>query len=247
MTAHGGAPGTLRQSAEPAQPAGAGVIVEHVAKSYGERVHALLDVSFTIAPGELAWLTGPSGSGKTTLLNLIAGLDVPDRGAIRVDGRSVPDLRDTARYRREVIGFVFQLHHLIPGLTAEENVEIPLMPLRLRRSERRTRAVAALEEVGLARRAAHLPSQLSGGERQRVAVARALVGHPRLLLADEPTGSLDSVATAQVLDLLGELRGRHGMTVLLVTHEPRAALLASRILSIQDGRIVAEGPPEPPR
>ena len=181
---------------------GAEVAIDAVTKRYGALVTALHDVSLHLEPGELVLLTGPSGSGKSTLLNLIAGFDRPDAGRIVVGGEPVASLPDPARFRREVVGFVFQLHHLIPGLTAEENVEIPLIPTVRRRAERLARARAALHEVGLDERLAHLPAELSGGERQRVALARALVGRPRLLLADEPTGALDSEASTQVLELL---------------------------------------------
>jgi len=170
------------------------------------------------------------------------GLDRPDGGWILVDGHDVATLADAARFRREVIGFVFQLHHLILGLSAEDNVEVALIPLGLRRSERLARVRAALVEVGLGERGGHLPTQLSGGERQRVAIARALVGRPRLLLADEPTGSLDSVAGAQILQLLGALRHEHGMSVLLVSYQPDAVGYADRVLHLRDGRIAEDGP-----
>jgi putative ABC transport system ATP-binding protein len=222
--------------------AGAEVEVERVSKRFGAKVRALEDVSLRVAPGECVLLTGASGSGKSTVLNLIAGLDRPDGGQILVDGQDVATLADAARFRREVIGFVFQLHHLILGLTAEENVEVALIPLGLRRSERLARVRAALIEVGLGERGGHLPTQLSGGERQRVAIARALVGRPRLLLADEPTGALDSVAGAQILELLGALRHEHGMSVLLVSYQPDAAGYADRVLHLRDGRIVDDGP-----
>jgi ABC-type lipoprotein export system ATPase subunit len=220
---------------------GAEVVVERVSKHFGAYVRALKDVSLRVEPGEFVLLTGASGSGKSTLLNLIAGLDRPDGGRILVDGQSVAALADPARYRREVIGFVFQLHHLILGLTAEENVEMPLIPLGLRRSERLARVRAALADVGLGERGEHLPSQLSGGERQRVAIARALVGHPRLLLADEPTGALDSAAGEEILALLGALRDEHGMSVLLVSHQSGAAGYADRVIRLRDGRIHDEG------
>lgn len=219
---------------------GAAVVVEHVSKSFGELVPALTDVSLTIAPGELVLLTGASGSGKSTILNIIAGLDRPDTGSVLVDGVSVPGLGDPARYRREVLGFVFQLHHLLAGLTAEENVEVPLIPCGMGRAERLALARAALDDVGLADRRTHRPAQLSGGERQCVAIARAIVSRPRLLLADEPTGALDSVSGEQTLDLLDVLRRAQGMTVLLVSHDPGAARHADRVLHLRDGRIVAQ-------
>lgn len=221
---------------------GADVVVEHVSKRFGELVPALTDVSLHVDRGELVLLTGASGAGKSTILNIIAGLDRPDTGSVVVDGLSVPDLGDPARYRREVTGFVFQLHHLLAGLTAEENVEVSLIPRGVGRRERLERARTALDDVGLAHRRTHRPSQLSGGERQRVAIARAIVGQPRLLLADEPTGALDSLSGGQVLDLIDELRRRHGMTVLLVSYDQRAEAQAHRILELRDGRIVAERP-----
>jgi putative ABC transport system ATP-binding protein len=222
--------------------AGARIAVEHVTRSYSGGVRALDDVSFEVPPGELALLTGRSGAGKSTLLNLIALLDRPDAGRIVVDGMALEDLRDAARYRREVVGYVFQLHHLLGDLTALENVEVPLMPVALRTHERALRAREALDEVGMARRAHHRPSQLSGGERQRVAVARALVNRPRLLLADEPTASLDEQSAAQLLALFAELRAAHGMTVLLVSHDPLAVEGASRVLRLVDGRLAGDGP-----
>ena len=224
---------------------GAGVVVEHVSKSYGELVPALTDVSLTVAPGELVLLTGASGSGKSTILNIVAGLDEPDTGTVLVDGQSVAGIDDPARFRREVLGFVFQLHHLLPGLTAQENVEVPLIPSGLRRAERLARARAALDDVGLAHRRTHRPAQLSGGERQCVAIARAIVGRPRLLLADEPTGALDSVSGEHTLDLLDALRRAQGMTVLLVSHDSGAARHADRVLHLRDGRIVAQEPGGP--
>ena len=230
-------------------PGGADVVVDGVGKRFGERIQALDDVTLAIAPGEFVLLTGPSGSGKSTLLNLVAGFDRPDTGSIRVGGLSVTDLDDPARFRREVVGVVFQLHHLMPGLTAEENVEVPLIPDVHRRSERLARARAALADVGLQERSTHLPAQLSGGERQRVAIARAMVGHPRLLLADEPTGALDSEASEEVLALLADLARRHGTTVLLVSHEPEAERHVDRVLRMRDGHLTTGGgaSPEPAR
>ncbi len=208
-------------------PSGAAVVVERVSKRFGARVQALQDVAFALEPGELVLLSGPSGSGKSTLLNLIAGLDAPDAGRILVDGMPLAELHDRARYRRETIGFVFQLHHLILGLTAEENVEVALIPSHLPRAERLARARAALDEVGLAARRTHLPAQLSGGERQRVALARALVNRPRLLLADEPTGALDTAAGVQVMELLDRLRRVHGVRCGTTSDEAPSACTTS--------------------
>jgi len=223
-----------------ARQGGARVLVEGVTKRFGTRVTALDDVSLRVGAGEFVLLTGPSGSGKSTLLNLIAGFDRPDSGRILVGEQSVGELRDPARFRRETIGFVFQLHHLMAGLTAEENVEVPLIPSVSRRSERLGRARAALHDVDLDGRLTHRPGQLSGGERQRVALARALVGHPKLLLADEPTGALDSAASTEVLGLLAALSRRSGTTVLLVSHELDAARHVDRVVTMRDGTIVGE-------
>lgn len=224
---------------------GADVVVERVSRRYDERILALDDVSLSLAPGEMVLLTGPSGSGKSTLLNLIAGFDRPDTGSVHVAGRSVSDLADPARFRREVVGVVFQLHHLIPGLTAEENVEVPLIPDVRSRQERLRRAREALADVGLEERRTHLPAQLSGGERQRVAIARAVVRRPALLLADEPTGALDSAASEEVLELLARLATRLGTTVLLVSHEPEAERHVDRVLRMRDGRLLYDGPVSP--
>jgi putative ABC transport system ATP-binding protein len=221
---------------------GARVAVEHVSRTYPGGVRALDDVSFDVEAGDLALLTGRSGAGKSTLLNLVALLDRPDAGTIAVDGEDLRDVADAARYRREVVGYVFQLHHLLGDLSALENVEVPLIPTHAHAARRRERAEEALAEVGMARRARHRPSQLSGGERQRVAVARALVGHPRLLLADEPTASLDEESAAQLLGLFADLRRSHGMTVLLVSHDPLAAAHASTIVRLHDGRVVSPAP-----
>jgi ABC-type lipoprotein export system ATPase subunit len=223
-------------------PTGAQLKVEGVSKRFGERITALRDVSFELGPGELVLLAGPSGAGKSTLLNLIAGFDRPDSGRILVDGQSVASIPDPARYRRQEIGFVFQLHHLIGGLTAEENVEVPLIPGGGRRAARLQRARAVLAEVGLGDRGGHRPRQLSGGERQRVALARALVCGPRLLLADEPTGALDSEAGREVMALLTRLARRKGVTVLLVSHDPEARVSADRVLQLRDGHLTAAQP-----
>jgi putative ABC transport system ATP-binding protein len=226
------------QTRSGSRPGGAEVVVEHVAKSYDSRIVAVRDVSLRIEPGEFVSLTGPSGCGKSTLLNLIGSLARPDSGDIRVDGLSVPALESPALYRRSTVGFVFQLHHLLPMLSAGSNVEVPLIGTGLGRRERRERARELLAEVGLGERVDHLPSQLSGGERQRVAVARALANRPRLLLADEPTGALDSKSSLRVLDLLSELRERYGMTLLVVSYDPEVANHADRAVRMEDGRIL---------
>jgi len=231
--------------------AGAAVAIDHVAKSYDGRIHALADATLHIAPGEFVLLTGPSGCGKTTLLNLTGALDQPDSGMIVVDGQDLAALGDPVRYRREVVGFVFQTHHLLTALTAEHNVEVPLIAAGVPHRERRERARELLAEVGLGERVDALPAQLSGGERQRVAVARALANRPSLLLADEPTGSLDSEASARVMDLLRTVRDHYGMTILLVSHDPALARSVDRVVRMRDGRIVSSepavtGPASPP-
>jgi putative ABC transport system ATP-binding protein len=228
-----------RTHAEPlAGVGGAEVLVERVSKSYDSRIVAVRDASLRLERGEFVSLTGPSGCGKSTLLNLIGALARPDSGSITVDGISVPELESPAGYRRTTVGFVFQLHHLLPMLTAGGNVEVPLIGSGLGRRERRERARELLAEVGLAARTDHLPSQLSGGERQRVAVARALANRPRLLLADEPTGALDSDSSRRVLDLLAALSARYGMTMLVVSYDPEVGRHADRTLRMADGRII---------
>jgi ABC-type lipoprotein export system ATPase subunit len=223
-----------------ARRVGAEVVVDSVSKSYDSRIVAVREVSMRLEPGEFVSLTGPSGCGKSTLLNLIGSLLRPDSGSISVDGIAVQDLVRPADYRRTTVGFVFQLHHLLPMVSAGGNVEVPLIGSGLSRRERRERARELLGEVGLAERVDHLPSQLSGGERQRVAVARALANRPRLLLADEPTGALDSEASKRVLDLLAGLGERHGMTMLVVSYDPEVGRHADRTLRMADGRILGE-------
>jgi ABC-type lipoprotein export system ATPase subunit len=203
-------------------------------------VRALEDVSFRVLPGEFVALTGSSGSGKSTLLNLIGALDRPDRGSINVDGRALERLRDLSAYRAETVGFVFQAHLLVPTLTAVENVQLPMFGRGHDRRERESRALALLAEVAVAGRANARPTVLSGGERQRVAIARALANEPRLLLADEPTGALDSGTSGQVLALLQRLREQRGTTILLVTNDDDVAARADRTLHLRDGVIHAE-------
>ena len=223
---------------------GAEVVVEHVRKVFEDgRIPALEDVSLSLRPGEFAALTGPSGSGKSTLLNLIGALDRPDAGTIAVDGEALAG-DDAAGYRASTVGFVFQFHNLIPVLSAAENVQVPMMG-RLPREERSQRAAALLGEVGLAGRASAFPPTLSGGERQRVAIARALANDPRLLLADEPTGALDSETGAQIVALLHRLRERRGMTILLVTNDRAVAEQADRVLELRDGRVIPAAEPRP--
>jgi putative ABC transport system ATP-binding protein len=201
-------------------------------------VHALADVSESIAAGEHVAIMGPSGSGKSTLLHILGCLDRPTAGSYRLDGREVSALDDAAltAIRRREIGFVFQFFHLVPRLSAAENVELPMVFAGVARDERRERVRRALEAVGLAERAEHRPDQLSGGEQQRTALARATVMGPRLLLADEPTGNLDTTSGRQVLDLLAGLNAG-GLTLLVVTHDPAVARRAGRALLLRDGRV----------
>ena len=217
-------------------PAGAEVIVDGVSKDFG-RISALHDVSLRVGPGEAVAITGRSGSGKSTLLALIGGLEQPDVGDVLIDGRALWKEPRPARARREVVGFVFQGHLLLESLSARANVEVPLIGAGVHRSARHRRALSLLEEVGLADRADHLPSELSGGERQRVAVARALANEPRLLLADEPTGALDSTTSERVLDLLFRLRDHLGMTLLVVSYDPSVGARADRTVTLVDGGI----------
>jgi putative ABC transport system ATP-binding protein len=219
--------------------------VERLSRHYvvgGEVVRALDGVSFAIAQGEFVAIVGQSGSGKSTLMNLLGCLDTPTGGVYRLNGTDVRDLGDDALadLRNREIGFVFQTFQLLPRATALQNVELPLVYRGAPRRERRARAEAALAAVGLSNRMHHRPNELSGGQRQRVAVARALVGEPSLLLADEPTGNLDSATGEEIMRLFDELHGR-GHTLILVTHEPRLAARCPRAIRISDGHVVADG------
>jgi putative ABC transport system ATP-binding protein len=219
---------------------GVAVEVERVSKTFAGRIHALREVSLGVAPGEVLAVTGPSGCGKSTLLNTIAAIDRPDSGRILVDGVSVTDLDHPAAYRRDTVGFIFQLHHLLPMLTARANVELPLIAAGVSRAERRRRASALLAEVGLEERAEERPATLSGGERQRVAVARALANEPRLLLADEPTGSLDTESGRLVMALLDRARERRGTTLLIASHNRALGERADRAVRMVDGAIAVD-------
>ena len=216
--------------------------LEDVSKSYRtERVEttALDRVNLAVERGEFIAIMGPSGCGKTTLLNLMGLLDVPSRGRVVLDGKPVTTTRDRdlSRLRNEKVGFIFQSFHLIPDLTVLDNVQLPLLYRRMGGGERRRLALAALDRVGLASRVHHFPTQLSGGQQQRVAVARALVGKPEALLADEPTGNLDSQMGDEILGLLEDVN-RAGTTVVMVTHDPRMAERAHRVVRLFDGRQV---------
>jgi ABC-type lipoprotein export system ATPase subunit len=213
--------------------------VTAVGKSYGERA-VLADVSFSVAAGERIALTGPSGSGKTTLLNCLGGVDRPDAGEIALLGERIDRLSSDglARLRRERVGTVFQFFHLLPTLTAAENIELPLQLTGVPAPERAERVAAALGRVGLTARGAALPAQLSGGEQQRVAIARALVHRPALILADEPTGNLDSANGENILRLLRELTDETRTALVLVTHSEEAAAICHRNIHLRDGRVV---------
>jgi putative ABC transport system ATP-binding protein len=217
-------------------------------KVYGRgenRVEALTGINMNIEPGEWIAIMGPSGSGKSTLMNLIGLLDRPTSGSYTLDGRDVSRLRDSelARARRDLIGFVFQSYNLLPRESALKNVELPMVYAGVGRKERRKRALGVLETVGLAERAHHRPPELSGGQMQRVAIARALVNGPALLLADEPTGNLDTVSGAQILDLFEELNAS-GVTVVVVTHDAEVAARTQSVVELRDGLMVAGEPSE---
>jgi putative ABC transport system ATP-binding protein len=218
--------------------------LENVSKNYGttEVVHALKNVNLTILRGERVALMGPSGSGKSTFLNLVCGLDEPTTGSIKIDGIELSRCDDDARTRarREKIGMIFQTFNLLPTLTALENVTLPLRLQGMGRRETEERAAKMLERVGLKSRESHRPDELSGGERQRVAIARSLVFLPPLLLADEPTGNLDTATGEEILDMLEELHREFNSTLLLVTHNELAARRCDRILTIRDGAIIGE-------
>ena len=203
-------------------------------------VQALRGVSFSIASGEFVSIMGPSGSGKSTLLHILGALDSGFGGSITIDGTDLRKLDDPERFRARVIGFVFQSFHLLPTLTAVENVQVPMFEMPWKASERRKRAESLLASLGLGDRIHHLPSKLSGGERQRVAIARSLANNPRLLLADEPTGNLDSSSATRILELLHTIHVRDKVTVMVVTHDPHVAAHARRTLHMLDGRIVSE-------
>ncbi|ROU06216.1 ABC transporter ATP-binding protein [Lysobacter enzymogenes] len=219
------------------------VSVRNLRKSYGlgaNRVEVLHGVDLDVAEGEFVALMGPSGSGKSTLLNLIAGLDKPSAGELTVADARIGEMSATelARWRGRHIGFVFQLYHLMPTLTAAQNVEVPLLLSGLDAARRRRQARIALEVVGLSHRIDHKPAQLSGGQQQRVAIARAIVTDAPLLVCDEPTGDLDRASADEVLDLLGAFNREHGKTIVMVTHDPAAAARATRRLHLDKGRAV---------
>lgn len=208
----------------------------------GVTVNALRGVDLVIKNGEMVALEGPSGSGKSTLLQLLGALDVPTKGTIRFAGRELQRASDDelTKIRNQEIGFVFQQFNLIPTLTAEENVAIAMVPRHIDHATRLARGKSLLEQVGLGHRLGHLPSRLSGGEQQRVAIARALANEPRVLIADEPTGNLDTETAAGVMDLIGQLHHASGVTVILATHDDTISARASRRIRLRDGKIVSD-------
>jgi putative ABC transport system ATP-binding protein len=207
-----------------------------------EQIDVLIDLSLDVPEGEFLALMGPSGSGKTTLLNLIAGLDQPSEGEVWVGDHLISAMSESrlARWRTRHVGFVFQFYHLLPVLTAYENVELPLLLLPLSAAERRRQVLTVLELVGLSNRMSHRPGQLSGGQQQRVGIARAIVTDPTLIVADEPTGDLDAKSAEEILTLLQELQRGLNKTILMVTHDPRAAAKAKRVLHLEKGQLVRE-------
>ncbi|MDQ1285709.1 MAG: putative transport system ATP-binding protein [Thermodesulfobacteriota bacterium] len=216
------------------------VTIENLSKSYRrgtQEIKVLNDVSLTVRRSEFLSLMGPSGSGKTTLLNLIAGIDRPNSGSIVVGDTNIVTLSEAelSKWRASNVGFIFQFYNLIPVLDALENVELPLLLTSLSKSERRDHATAALEAVGLADRLDHYPGELSGGQQQRVAIARAIVTDPLLIVADEPTGDLDKKSASDVLDLLGQLNSEFEKTIIMVTHDPRAARKSETVLFLDKG------------
>jgi len=216
--------------------------VEKVFHRGSEDIHVLADLHLKVRNGEFLALMGPSGSGKSTLLNLIGGLDRPTKGTVSIDGERVDELSDRklAAWRARHIGFVFQLYNLLPVLTAERNVELPLLLTHLGRAERKAHVTTALGVVGLSHRAGHFPRTLSGGEQQRVGIARAIVTDPTLLLCDEPTGDLDRKSGDEILDLLQALNRQHGKTIIMVTHDPHASARASRTVYLNKGQLSDE-------
>jgi putative ABC transport system ATP-binding protein len=221
------------------------VQVRDVHKEYrrgSERIDVLQGINLEIPQGDFLALMGPSGSGKTTLLNLVGGLDRPTAGSVEVAGEPISKLSDgqLAKWRARHVGFIFQFYNLLPVLTAERNVELPLLLTKLSKAERMRHVATALSVVGLADRARHYPRQLSGGQEQRVGIARAIVTDPTLLLCDEPTGDLDRKSGDEILDLLQALNRQHGKTIIMVTHDPHAATCARRVLHLEKGELVTE-------
>jgi putative ABC transport system ATP-binding protein len=225
------------------------ISIRHVSKKYvleGEKVHALQDVSLEVQPGEFVTIIGPSGSGKSTLMNIIGCLDRPTSGEYHLVGQQVSQMNrgQLAKIRNQYIGFIFQGYNLLTRETALSNVALPLIYARVGSREREKRARQMLKKVGLGKRISHYPNQLSGGQQQRIAIARALINNPALLLADEPTGALDARTTEEIMELLGELN-RQGLTIALVTHDRHIASFAKRQVVLRDGRIIHDGEAAP--
>lgn len=219
------------------------ISIESVTKTFikgNTTIKPLKDLSLDVPRGEFLSLMGPSGSGKTTLLNLIAGIDSPTSGEILIDGRDIAYLSRTelTKWRSVHVGYIFQLYHLVPILSAYENIELPLLLGKLSKAERKEKILAALDLVGLGDRANHRPSELSGGQEQRVAIARAIVHDPDLLVADEPTGDLDRESADSILTLLNTLATEHAKTIVMVTHDPKASAAAHRTLQLEKGRLI---------
>lgn len=217
------------------------VEINNLFKSYEDgRIKALNGIDLFIREGEFVSIIGPSGSGKSTLLNMLGALDLPDSGSVRVAGYDLLDGKRLNEFRAQKIGFVFQLHNLIPNLSVVENIEIPMFTSKLSNKEMRFRALGLLDDVGLKDKAFQLPSKLSGGERQRVAIARALANDPSIILADEPTGSLDSKTSAKILSQLINLHDNYNVTLIIVTHDMDVAKRADRIIKVLDGKLLIE-------
>lgn len=215
------------------------VEVKNLVKTYENgQVKALNDISFNIKEGEFVSIIGPSGSGKSTLLHMLGALDIPDSGSIRVGNINLEKSKKLNEFRAEQIGFIFQLHNLIPNLSVVENVEIPMYTQKISSKDQRTKALSLLEDVGIKNKAKMKPNQLSGGERQRVAIARSLANDPSIVLADEPTGSLDSKTSNKILEKLTLLNKQKNVTIILVTHDMNVAKLADRVIEVLDGKIL---------